>query len=106
MISIDDFKKCELRVGSVMHAERVEGSDKLLKLLVDVGFEKRQILAGVGKNYEPAELVGRDIVVVVNLEPRNMMGLESQGMILAASSIDGPVLLVPEKQVPPGSEIR
>ncbi len=112
MISFDEFKKVELRVGKVVTAERVEGSEKLLKLQVDIGEKDaadlpavRQILAGVGKVYAPEEMVGREIVIAANLEPRMMMGLESQGMLLAAD--DGsPVLLRPDREVPPGSEVR
>ena len=105
MITIDDFKKVQLRVAKVMAAERVEGSEKLLKLQVDMGEEKRQIVAGIGLGYEPETLIGREIVVVANLEPRALMGIESQGMLLAASN-DHPVLLMPEKEVAPGSVIR
>lgn len=106
MITYDDFKKVELKVAKVLAAERVEGSDKLLKLEVELGAEKRQIVAGIGKQYEPDALVGRQIVIVANLEPRKLMGLESQGMLLAASDESGPVVLMPEREVPPGSEVR
>ncbi len=106
MITIDDFKKVELKVAKVISAERVEGSDKLLKLQVDLGEEKRQIIAGIGKAYEPENLVGKEIIVVANLEPRLLMGLESQGMVLAANSESGPVLLIPDKEVPSGIGIR
>ncbi len=105
MITIDDFKKVELRVGKVLAAERVEGSDKLIKLQVDLGEEKRQIVAGIGLGYTPDILVGRQIIVVANLEPRMLMGLESQGMLLAASN-DHPVLLRPDEDVAPGASIR
>ncbi len=105
-MTIDEFKQGELRVGKILEAVRVEGSDKLLKLKVDLGeAEPRQILAGIGKAYAPETLIGREIVVVANLDPREMMGLTSQGMLLAASSESGPVLLMPEKEVPPGSKI-
>jgi methionine--tRNA ligase beta chain len=105
MISFDDFKKVELKVGTVKEAERVEGSEKLLKLQVDLGAETRQILAGVGKVYAPEQMVGRQIIVVTNLEPRQMMGLESQGMLLAASSDSGPILLTSEKEAPAGATV-
>ncbi|MEK7612235.1 MAG: methionine--tRNA ligase subunit beta [Patescibacteria group bacterium] len=107
MITFDDFKKVELRVGKVIHAERVEGSEKLLKLSVSLGGtpeEHRQIIAGIGKAYEPDYLIGKEIVIVANLEPRMMMGLESQGMLLAAG--ETPVFLTPEKPVEPGSSVR
>ena len=90
-------------VVKVLEAERVEGSEKLLKLRVDLGSEQRQIIAGIGKTYAPENLIDREIVIVANLEPRTLMGLESQGMVLAASGEDGPVLLSPEKDVPPGA---
>ncbi len=106
MISYDDFKKIELKVGKVLEAERVEGSDKLLKLQVDVGAESRQIIAGIGKQYAPEQMVGKQVVIVANLEPRMLMGLESQGMLLAASDENGPVVLMPEREVPPGAEVR
>ena len=84
----------------------MKGSDKLLRLRVAIGEEERQILAGIGSKYEPSELLGREVVVVANLEPREIMGLESQGMLLAADSKNGPVLLQPEIEVKPGSDIR
>jgi len=106
MINIDDFKKIELKVAKVISAERVEGSDKLLKLEVGLGEEKRQIIAGIGKVYNPEDLVGKEIVIVANLEPRSLMGLESQGMVLAANAESGPVLIMPDKEVVPGTELR
>lgn len=102
-INFEEFKKVELRVVKVLEAERVEGSEKLLKLRVDLGSEQRQIIAGIGKAYAPENLIGREIVIVANLEPRTLMGFESQGMVLAASGENGPVLLNPEKDVPPGA---
>ncbi|MBI2334484.1 methionine--tRNA ligase subunit beta [Candidatus Daviesbacteria bacterium] len=107
MISIDEFQKLELKVGTVVEAEEVEGSEKLIKLMVDLGEdEPRQVLAGVKKWYKPKDFVGKQVVVVVNLEPKMMMGLESQGMMLAASSEDGPVFLTVPKKVPSGTKIR
>jgi len=106
MINIDDFKKVELKVAKVISAERVEDSEKLLKLEVDLNDEKRQIIAGIGKAYNPEDLTGKEIIIVANLEPRSLMGLESQGMVLAANAESGPVLLMPDKEVVPGMEIR
>ena len=103
---IDDFKKVELKIANVISAERVEGSEKLLKLEVNLGEEKRQIIAGIGKVYEPETLIGKQIVIVANLESRSLMGLESQGMVLAANAESGPVLLVPDREIVPGTEIR
>lgn len=105
MIDISKFREVDLRVGRVTVAERVEGSEKLVKLSVDLGDETRQIVAGIGKKYAPEELVGREIIVVANLEPRQLMGLESEGMLLAADGGDGPVILRPDEEVPPGTSI-
>ncbi len=107
MVSFDDFKKLELGVGLIKSAEPVENSGKLLKLIVDFGeFGERQILAGLAQNYAADLLVGTRAVFVFNLEPRKLMGLESQGMILAADSPEGPVILKPEKEVPSGSMVK
>lgn len=108
MITIDDFKKVDLRVGTVLGAERVEGSEKLIKLEIDLGEEtKRQVLAGIGKAYSPEDIVGKNVVIVSNLEPRKMMGLESQGMLLATGeTAEEVVILTPEKPVAPGSQVR
>ena len=84
-IGIDDFVKVEMRVGQVKTAERIVGADKLLKLTVDIGTEIRQICAGIAQFYEPDSLVGRKVVVVTNLAPRKLRGVESNGMIVAAS---------------------
>lgn len=106
MIAFDQFKEVNLRIAKILAAERVEGSDKLLRLQVSLGEEDRQIVAGIGKRYNPEELVGREIVIVTNLEPRKLMGLESQGMLLAADTPDGPVLLQPDTEVLPGLPIK
>lgn len=105
MINFEDFSKVELRVGKIKEVTRIENSEKLLKLQVDLGEEIRQVLAGIGKVYEPENLIGKQIVVVANLEPRVMMGEESQGMLLAASSSNGPVILSPETEVESGAKI-
>lgn len=106
MIAYDDFKKVELKVARITEAEEVAGAEKLLKLQIDLGGEKRQIVAGIKKSYQAKDLIGREIVVVVNLEPRMVMGIESNGMLLAASDDTGPVLLKPDKDVSPGSNIK
>lgn len=105
-ISFEDFKKCEMRIGTVLVAEPVEGSEKLLRLEVDFGEYKRQILSGIAKYYKPENLVGKQLPFIVNLEPRNMMGLESQGMLIATGNGDEAVLLFPDKEIPAGSHIR
>lgn len=106
-ITYDDFKKVELKVAKVLEAEEVPGAEKLLKLKIDLGnSETRQIVAGIKKTYQAKDLVGKEIAVVVNLEPRMVMGLESNGMLLAASDEKGPIILTPEREVAPGSGIK
>jgi methionyl-tRNA synthetase len=106
-ISIDDFVKVDLRVAQILVAERVPKADKLLRLEVDLGYEKRQILAGIAQYYEPEKLIGRKIVIVANLAPRKMRGLESNGMLLAASLPDGaPVLAGFLEEVPLGARLK
>jgi len=106
MITFDDFKELEIRIGKIISAEKVEGADKLLKLEVDIGQEKRQLVAGIAKYYRPEELINKEIPILINLEPRNIKGIESQGMLLAAVEGERPVLLHPDKEVSPGSMIK
>lgn len=106
LLSVDEFVRVELKIGKVVAAERVKKSEKLIKLRVEIG-ETRQIVAGIGKAYTPEELIGKKIVVVANLQPAKLMGVESAGMLLAATGPDGvPVILVPEKDVEEGSRIK
>ena len=106
-ISIDDFAKVELRVAQIKTAERVKGADKLLRLEVDLGTEVRQLVAGIAEAYEPESLIGRKVVVVTNLAPRKLRGLESNGMIVAASPEDGkPVLASFLEDVPVGTRLK
>jgi len=105
-INYEQFSRIELKVADIVSAERVEGSDKLIKLDIVLGEEKRQLVAGIGKSYEPEDLIDKQIVIVANLEPRTLMGLESQGMLLAAHDEDGsPILLSTDKKSPSGSSI-
>jgi methionyl-tRNA synthetase len=103
-VTIEEFAKMDIRVGQVIEAEPVKKSNKLLKLQVDIGTEKRQIVAGMAPFYDPGELVGKQVIVVVNLAPAKIFGIESNGMILAAG--DEASLLVPLKSVKPGEKIR
>lgn len=108
-ISIDDFAKVELRAATVLEAERVPKADKLLRLIVDLGEEQpRQILAGIAQHYTPEDVVGRQIIVVSNLAPRKMRGLESNGMLLAASvGEEGrPILATFFADVPNGTRLK
>ena len=106
MITYDDFKRIEMRVAKIISAERVDGSEKLLRLDIDLGTEQRQLVAGIGKSYAPESLFGKKIIVVVNLESRKQMGFESNGMLLAAHNEAGPILLVPDGEAAPGVAIN
>jgi methionyl-tRNA synthetase len=105
-VTIDDFSKLDIRIGQVMAAEKMEKSNKLLKLTVNSGLDTRTILSGIAQHYTPEEMVGKQVVFVANLAPRKMMGLESQGMILSAEDGDGKLkLLRVEGDVEPGSGV-
>lgn len=106
-MTLDEFKQSDLRVGKILSAERVDGSEKLLRLQVDLGeSEPRQIVSGIAKAYTPEELAGKSVVIIANLDPRMMMGFESRGMLLAASDADGkPVVLTLEREVAPGTKV-
>jgi len=108
-IGIEDFAKVEMRVGQIKTAERIAGADKLLKLTVDIGTEIRQICAGIAQFYEPEKLIGRKVGVVVNLAPRKLRGVESNGMVLAAAvGPEGRPVLVgfPDEDVEIGARLK
>ncbi len=107
-IAIDDFVKVDLRVAQIVVAERIPKADKLLRLEVDLGYEKRQILSGIAEWYTPEELIGRRIVVIANLAPRKMRGLESHGMLLAAGHGENgkPVLATFGEEIALGSRLK
>jgi methionyl-tRNA synthetase len=107
-ITIDDFKKVVAKIGTVVAAEAVEGSEKLIKLSLDFGEETpRQILSGIRQWYTPESLIGKQLLFITNLAPRSMMGLESNGMLMAVDGVDGaPVFLVPETIVSAGAKVR
>jgi methionyl-tRNA synthetase len=106
VIAIDDFARVQLRCAKVLVCERHPNAEKLLRLEVDLGGETRQLVAGIASAYRPEELVGRTIIVVANLKPAKLRGLESQGMLLAATGPDGlPHVLGPDGEVPPGSKV-
>jgi len=113
MITFDEFKKVDLRVAKIVSAEKVPDSEKLLRLEINCGDKneagesvKRQVVSGIAKSYAPENLIGKEILIVANLEPRQLMGLTSNGMLLAARNADGqPVILIPEKEVAAGTEI-
>jgi methionyl-tRNA synthetase len=106
-IVYDDFAKIDLRVGTIIAAEKVEKADKLLKLELDMGFEKRTVVSGIAMHYKPEEIVGKQVTVVTNLAPRKMRGIESAGMILMAEDKDGKLVFVsPVDTTAPGSEVR
>lgn len=105
MISIEDFRKVELRVATIKSAEPHPNADKLMVLQIDLGDEQRQICAGIRGQYAPEDLLGKQIVVVANLETAKLRGLDSQGMLLAASDDGRVVILTPEKSVAAGAKI-
>lgn len=106
-ISIDDFRRIELRVATITAAEPHPNADRLLVLGIDLGGERRQLVAGIRGHYEPEALVGRQIVVVANLEPAKLRGVDSQGMLLAASDAEGGLTLIgPERPIAPGSGVK
>lgn len=105
-VNIDDLKKLEIRIGKILSAEKIEKADRLLKLEVDFGEFKRQIVSGIAEFYKPEDLIGKECPFIVNLEPRSFMGVESQGMLLATGVEGSAVLLHPDKEVPVGSVIK
>ena len=105
MITIDQFRNVDLKIATIKSAEPHPNADKLMVLQIDLGGEQRQILAGIRNHYTPEELIGRQIVVVANLEPAKLRGLESQGMLLAASDEGRVVILMPDKTVQPGAKV-
>ena len=105
MISIEDFRKIELKIATIKSAEPHPNADRLVVLQVDLGSEQRQICAGIRAHYAPEELVGKQIVVVANLETAKLRGIESQGMLLAASDEDRVIVLSPERPVHAGSKV-
>ena len=105
-VTIDEFQKIQLKTAKVLNAERVPKSEKLLKLQVSIGSEQRQIVAGIGKKYEPESLVGKTIIIVANLKPAKLMGIESQGMVLAAGDSDVQGLATILEEVDPGTKVK
>lgn len=106
LMGIDDFMKIDLRVGKIIAAERVEKSEKLVKLSVDIGAETRQVVAGIGKSYAPEDLMGKAVVIVANLKPAKLMGIESQGMLLAASTGDTLSVITVDRDMRPGARVK
>ena len=105
LVSFDDFQKMDLRVGTIIKAESIPKSKKLLKILVDIG-EERTVVAGLVGHYSEEDLRGKQVVLMANLEPVKLMGVESRGMVLAAEDSTGVHLLVPDKDTAPGSKVR
>jgi methionyl-tRNA synthetase len=105
-VAIDEFFKIDLRIGKIIEAEKVKKSKKLVKLKVDIGIETRQVVAGIAASYEPDQLIGRKIILVANLKPAKLMGIESQGMVLAGSDDDKIVLAGFDQQLEPGTRVK
>lgn len=106
MVSFDEFKKLDIRIGRIMAAERIEGAKKLLKLVINIGDEERQVVAGIAETYQPEDLIDRKIPLIVNLDPATIRGVESRGMILAVDIGNKAILLNPDEDVPEGSRVR
>ena len=106
MINFEDFQKLDIRIGSILEAEPVPETTKLLKLKVDLGEEQRTLVAGIAETYKPEDIIGKQIPILTNLEPRTIKGVESNGMILAVDIENKAILLKPLKRVPNGSKIR
>lgn len=104
-INFEDFIKIDLRIGKIIEAERVEGSNKIIKTIVDLGEEKKQVLAGIGEFYTPEELIDKVVAVVVNLSSKKIMGMDSEGMILAVKDGENLSLLGTDKEIKIGSKI-
>ncbi len=105
-INLSKFQEMDIRAGIVRSVKKVEGSEKLLILGVDMGKEEISVVSGIGKEYKENDLAGSVVVVVVNLEPRDVMGIRSEGMILAVDDKSGPVILTVDKEISPGSRVR
>lgn len=105
-IEYEEFLKLDIRIGTVIDAQAVPNTDKLLKVTFSLGDEERQIVAGMAEFYTPEDLIGKQLPLVLNLRPKVFRGAESQGMILAADVDKAPVFLLPEKKIPSGSEVR
>lgn len=107
LISLDEFQRIDLRIATVVNAERIPNASKLLKIELLVGSDRRTVVAGIAEEYEPSSLIGRQVVYLANLEPKKLRGVESQGMILAAETPEGTaILLQPDKEAPSGAQIR
>lgn len=105
MLKFEDFAKLDIKMGTVVKAERVENTDRLLKVVIDMGNEKRQVIAGFGHKLGPEDIKGKQVPVVLNIEETEIRGVKSQGIFVAIDA-DEPVLLVPEKQVDNGSKVK
>ena len=106
-ISFDDFSKMDIRVGTILEAEKLPKTKKLLRLKIDTGLDQRTVVSGIAEHFNPEEIIGRQVTMLVNLEPRNIKGIESQGMILMAEDADGKLVFVgPDKKIGNGSEVR
>ena len=105
-VTFEDFKKLEIKIGKVTACEKIENADRLLKLEVDFGEFKRQIVSGIVEFYKPEDLVGKECPFILDLEPRKFKGVESQGMLMAADLEGTPILLHSDKKIPPGSNVK
>ena len=106
-ISLEEFQKADLRIGTIVSADDLEESNKLIKLQVDIGTERRQVIAGIKKKYKIEDLVGKQVLIIANLEPKNLAGYESHGMLLCATNEESlPIFLAPESSVADGAGVK
>jgi len=106
VITIEDFAKLDLRAGKIINAQKVPGKDKLLVMQVDIGTETRTVVAGIAQEFSPEELIGKQVVLVANLEPKRIGGIVSHGMILAAGEEKALAIVTLDREVPPGTKVR
>ncbi len=107
LIKFEDFKKLDLRIAEIIKAEKIENTDKLLKLTINLGSETREIISGIAMQYNPENLIGKQIIVLINLEPKVFNGIESKGMLLAAVNDNNEIaLLIPDKKMNPGDLVK
>lgn len=106
MVTLDELNKLDIRIGTIISAQKVEGTDKLIHFEVDFGKERRSIVSGIAQYYDTSMLVGKQMPFIINLEPRTLRGITSQGMIFAVSMPESIALLMPDKTVPSGAVVR
>ena len=106
MLKFGDFAKLDVKIGTVVKCQKVAGTDRLLKIIIDFGDKKKQVVAGFGFKYQPQDLIGKQVPVVINIQPAEIKGVKSEGILLAIDDKGKPLLLLPEEKVSNGSKVR